>query len=186
MRKLLNSGRRLGIFVALAAGGVVLPAAAAAQNTTAHKRAHTTAPGTRTSKSAGGAKTAKTHSSSSNPAKTAKTKKGASRKNNRVKGQMAPAPERINEIQTALAKKGFYTGDPTGKWDDNSTEAVKKFQAANGLTPSGKYDALTLQKLGLGSETAGLGAPTAPPNTANRLLSSKVQQDEIKNESEPQ
>ena len=186
MRKLLNRGRRLGIFVALAAGGTVLPAAGVAQNTTAHKSTHSTAPGTRASKSEPSAKTAKTHSSSSNTAKTAKTKKGTSRQSKRVKGQIAPTPERINEIQAALAKKGFYTGDPTGKWNDDSTEAVKKFQAANGLTPSGKYDALTLQKLGLGSGTAGLGAPTAPPNTANRLLSSKVQRDEINNENEPQ
>ena len=186
MSKLLNSGRRLGIFVALAAGGVVLPAAIAAQNTTAYKSTHSAGPGARASKSPAGTKTAKTHSPSSSAVKTGKTKKGASRKSNRVKGQMAPTTERINEIQTTLAKKGFYTGDPTGKWDDDSTNALKRFQAANGLTPSGKYDALTLQKLGLGSGTAGLGAPTAPPNTANRLLSSKVQQDEIKNENEPQ
>ena len=48
-------------------------------------------------------------------------------------------------------------------------DAMKKFQSANGLNPSGKLDALTLQKLGLGSETAGLAAPTPPPNSANRL-----------------
>jgi len=184
MRNLLNSGRRLGIFVALAAGGVVLPAAVAAavQNGTAHKSAHTTA----VSKSTSGSMTAKTHSTSGKAVTTTKTRKGASRKSKRVKGQEAPTTERINEIQAALATKGFYAGEPSGKWDDDSTEAMRKFQAANGLTPSGKYDALTLQKLGLGSGTAGLGAPTAPPNTANRLLSSKVQRDEVKNENEPE
>ena len=180
MNKLLHSGRRLGIFVALAAGGVVLPAAVAAQSSathSTHKSLH--AATTRASKTAAGSKTA----TSSNGA-TAKSRKGASRKSKRVKGQTAPTTERINEIQTALAKKGFYAGEPTGKWDGDSTEAMKKFQAANGLTPSGKYDAWTLQKLGLGSGTAGMGAPTPPPNTANRLLSSKVQRDEVKNENE--
>lgn len=176
MRKLLNNGRRLGIFVALAAGGVVLPAAVAAQNSSVHKSTHA---GTRTHKAATSTKTA---TASSGVAKAAKSRKGAASKSKRTKGQTAPTPERINEIQAALAKKGFYTGEATGKWDDDSTEAIKKFQSANGLTPTGKYDAWTLQKLGLGSGTAGLGAPTPPPNTANRLLSSKAQRDEMKNE----
>jgi len=62
---------------------------------------------------------------------------------------------------------------------------MKTFQLANGLNPTGKFDALTLQKLGFGSETAGKGAPTPPPNAAaNRLLSPKVQRDEAKNEPE--
>lgn len=58
---------------------------------------------------------------------------------------------------------------PTGKWDDSTADAVRKFQSSNGLNPTGKLDALTLQKLGLGSETAGLAAPTPPPNSVNRL-----------------
>jgi len=184
MNKLLHSRRRLGIFVALAAGGMVLPAARAAttQNGAAHKSAHATS----ASKSATSAKAAKTHSASGKSAATTKTRKATSRKSNRVKGQAAPTTDRINEIQSALAKKGFYAGEPSGKWDEDSTEAMKKFQSANGLTPSGKYDAWTLQKLGLGSGTAGMGAPTAPPNTANRLLSSKVQRDEVKNEDQPE
>jgi len=181
MRKLLNNGRRLGIFVALAAGGVVLPAAAAAQTSRVHKSTHAAATHAHKTTTSG-----KTSVASRGASKTTKSKRSANRKSRRVKGQAAPTPERINEIQMALAKKGFYAGEPTGKWDDDSTEAITKFQAANGLTPTGKYDAWTLQKLGLGSETAGLGAPTAPPNTANRLLSSKAQRDEVKNENEPE
>ena len=87
-----------------------------------------------------------------------------------MKGQAAPTPERINEIQEALAKKGVFAGTPTGKWDDDTVDAMKKFQGSSGLNPTGKLDAATLQKLGLGSDTTGLGAPTPPPNTANRLL----------------
>jgi len=102
-----------------------------------------------------------------------------------VKGQAAPAPERITEVQEALARNGAYEGIPSGKWDDSSAEAMKKFQSAHGLTPTGKFDARTLQKLGLGSGTAGLGAPTPPPNAAaNRLLSPRVQREEEKNEPE--
>ena len=94
------------------------------------------------------------------------------------RGQKAPAPERISEIQTALAKDGSFSGTPSGKWDPSTVDAMKKFQEAHGLNPSGKLDAKTLQKLGLGSQTAGLAPPmppisssslaTRPSSTANR------------------
>ncbi|MFI5096368.1 MAG: peptidoglycan-binding domain-containing protein [Candidatus Acidiferrales bacterium] len=104
-----------------------------------------------------------------------------------MKGQAAPTPARISEIQVALANNGVFEGEPTGKWDGSSSAAMKKFQAAHGLTPTGKLDALTLQKLGMGSETSGVAPPTPPPNaTANRLLSRSAQRDEIKNENQPE
>lgn len=111
----------------------------------------------------------KSSSSSSTTSKHTGTRKSGKRRSKKVKGQAAPTPERISEIQDALAKKGVFAGSSTGKWDDATVDAVKRFQTTNGLTPTGKLDALTLQKLGLGSETAGLAAPTAPPNTTNRL-----------------
>ena len=162
------------ILAAVAVGSLTLPAAGAAQTTsTARKTTHKPAAGPTASKTAAG--TAK---------KSGKSGKRSSSKTKRVKGQAAPTPDRINEIQGALAKNGAYAGEPSGKWDDSTAEAMKKFQASHGLTPNGKMDALTLQKLGLGSETAGLGVPTPPPNSTNRLLSSKVQRDEVKNEPE--
>jgi peptidoglycan hydrolase-like protein with peptidoglycan-binding domain len=76
-----------------------------------------------------------------------------------VHAQMAPAPSRISEIQDALSREGAYQGEPNGKWDATTVDAMKQFQNDHGLTPSGKIDALTLQKLGLGSQVSGLGAP---------------------------
>jgi peptidoglycan hydrolase-like protein with peptidoglycan-binding domain len=87
--------------------------------------------------------------------KSKKRKKAASK----PKGQKAPTADRIKEIQTALQKDGSYQGEPNGKWDDATVGAMKKYQDKNGISPSGKIDALTLQKLGLGSDTAGKGAP---------------------------
>ena len=166
------------ILAATAAGGLTLPAAAA-QSAPASKSHKTTS----SSASMSHSRTAGTPAG-----KSSKSGKSSSRKRSkRVKGQAAPTPERISEIQTALAKKGLYSGEPNGKWDESTSEAMKKFQAAHGLTPTGKFDALTLQKLGLGSETAGVAAPTPPPNaTANRLLSRNAQRDEIKNENQPE
>jgi peptidoglycan hydrolase-like protein with peptidoglycan-binding domain len=80
---------------------------------------------------------------------------------------MAPTAERIGEIQTALSKSGTYQGEPSGKWDDATVSAMKRFQQSRGLSPTGKLDALTLQRLGLGSEIAGRAAPRpgAPPSS---------------------
>jgi peptidoglycan hydrolase-like protein with peptidoglycan-binding domain len=86
----------------------------------------------------------------------------------RPRAQTAPARARIIEIQEALAREGFYSGKPSGRWDAATSAAMKKFQTANDLTPTGKLGALSLQKLGMGSEVAGKGAPLpqAEPSTA--------------------
>jgi peptidoglycan hydrolase-like protein with peptidoglycan-binding domain len=81
--------------------------------------------------------------------------------------QKAPTADRIREIQSALQREGAYQGNPTGKWDDPTVAAMKTYQDKNGLSPTGKIDALTLGKLGLGSETAGKGAPVPAASTNN-------------------
>jgi peptidoglycan hydrolase-like protein with peptidoglycan-binding domain len=86
----------------------------------------------------------------------------------RERGQKAPTPDRISEIQQALAKDGSFTGKPNGKWDASTMEATRKFQEAHGLSPTGKLDAKTLQQLGLGSQTAGV-APPMPPISSSSL-----------------
>jgi peptidoglycan hydrolase-like protein with peptidoglycan-binding domain len=179
MRTLLCRQSLTGwILAAMAAGGLTLPAAVA-QSVPASKSHKTTQ---------GSAGASHSKAVGTTPRKTSKSGKSSSRKGSkRVKGQAAPTPERISEIQTALAKNGAFAGEPNGKWDDSTSTATKKFQASHGLTPTGKFDALTLQKLGLGAETAGVAVPTPPPNaTANRLLSRNAQRDEIKNENQPE
>lgn len=104
------------------------------------------------------AKQAATPSKSSNtPSKSKKKSRPGSKAKPRT--QNAPTPDRIKEIQSALQREGAYEGEPTGKWDNSTVDAMKKYQDKSGLSPTGKIDALTLQKLGLGSETAGQGAP---------------------------
>jgi peptidoglycan hydrolase-like protein with peptidoglycan-binding domain len=103
---------------------------------------------------------AKKKSSATSSRRGSKTAKRAPAR--RDKGQKAPTTERVSEIQQALSKDGSFSGTPSGKWDDSTVAAMKKFQAGHGLNPSGKLDARTLQQLGLGSKTAGLGAPSTP------------------------
>ena len=113
------------------------------------------------------------------PGQTTSRKKSVSAKSKkkrraaRPKGQAAPTADRIKDIQTALQKDGSYEGEPTGKWDSNTVEALKKYQDKNGFAPTGKIDALSLEKLGLGSDTAGKGAPT-PATTLSAAPTSKT------------
>jgi len=94
-------------------------------------------------------------------------KRKSKKSNRRERGQKAPTPDRISEIQQALAKDGSYAGKPNGKWDASTIEATRKFQEAHGLNPSGKLDAKTLQQLGLGSQTAGVAAPMPPVSSSS-------------------
>jgi hypothetical protein len=119
---------------------------------------------------AGTGKQASAGSSSSSSAKPVATAGATTKKSSTVHKkhhtstkfvpkQKVPTPDRISEIQTALSRGGYYQGDPNGKWDSNSIAAMQKFQSANGLDSTGKLDAPSLQKLGLGSDIAGVSAP---------------------------
>jgi peptidoglycan hydrolase-like protein with peptidoglycan-binding domain len=104
--------------------------------------------------------------SSTKKKKNVSSKRKNKKKSPKVKGQTAPTPDRIREIQTALNREGALSAEPTGKWDDATTNAMKKFQENHGLNPTGKIDAGTLNKLGLGSDTAGKGAPIPTASSA--------------------
>jgi peptidoglycan hydrolase-like protein with peptidoglycan-binding domain len=101
-------------------------------------------------------------SSSSHSSSSSFKKKSKKHHSPKEPSQKAPTPDRISEIQSALNRGGYYQGDSNGKWDANTIAAMQKFQSANGLEPTGKLDALSLQKLGLGSSTAGVSAPKPP------------------------
>ena len=111
--------------------------------------------------------------SSSSAKKTTNKKSSKKHHAKREPLQKAPTPDRISEIQSALARGGYYQGAPNGKWDSNTVDAMQKFQSANGLSPSGKIDALSLQKMGLGSDIAGVSAPKpVAPTSANASTTS--------------
>jgi peptidoglycan hydrolase-like protein with peptidoglycan-binding domain len=47
-------------------------------------------------------------------------------------------------VQTALKVTGFWDGPVDGEWTDELTEALKDFQEALGVEPTGEVDAETL------------------------------------------
>jgi peptidoglycan hydrolase-like protein with peptidoglycan-binding domain len=117
--------------------------------------------------------------SSAKRATTSGKKAASTKKNSKPisRAQNAPTPERISEIQSALQREGALGVELNGKWDSATVEAMKKYQGNHGLNPSGKIDALTLHKLGLGSETAGKGAPSRSVSSADPPSSSAPQAD---------
>jgi hypothetical protein len=78
--------------------------------------------------------------------KTAK-KKPAS---HQIHGQREIDPARAREIQTALIREHYLTGEPTGQWDAASQAAMTKFQADQGWQTKLTPDSRALIKLGLG------------------------------------
>jgi peptidoglycan hydrolase-like protein with peptidoglycan-binding domain len=108
----------------------------------------------------------------STAAKRGSAKSSSSKRARKQPGQKAPTADRVSEIQAALGRDGSFAGSPSGKWDDDTAAAMRRFQASHGLSPTGKLDAPTLQRLGLGSQTAGVAAPTPPPGATSRLTSS--------------
>ncbi|MEK6286089.1 MAG: peptidoglycan-binding domain-containing protein [Acidobacteriota bacterium] len=68
-------------------------------------------------------------------------------------GASRPAPgiptERVTEIQNALIKAGHMDGPASGLYDDATIEAMKRFQAKNGLSQTGLPSAPLLKKLGV-------------------------------------
>ncbi len=85
--------------------------------------------------------------------------------------QLHPDPERYQQIQQALADRGYFKGQVNGEWNDDSVDALKRFQADQKLTDDGKINSLSLIGLGLGpkhdgSTAAAVPAPVADPQTS--------------------
>ena len=81
--------------------------------------------------------------------------------------QAAPTPDRLREIQSALIGKGYLKGEPSGVWDAESMDAMKRYQMDEKQDPSGKITAASLIGLGLGPRPAAFTpspqAPSQPP-----------------------
>ena len=69
-------------------------------------------------------------SSSSTPTKQSKHKR--KHHSRREPSQKAPTADRISEIQSALARDGYYQGQPNGKWDSNTVAALAEVSVREG------------------------------------------------------
>ena len=83
---------------------------------------------------------------------TGKSRKGAKARRTRLRGQQVIAPERAKEIQQALIREHYLTGEATGEWDSATVAAMQKFQADQGWQTKLMPDSRALKKLGLGPD----------------------------------
>ena len=86
----------------------------------------------------------------------------------RVHGQQSIDPARVTEIQQALIREHYLTGDATGNWDTATQAAMQKYQADQGWQTKLMPDSRALKKLGLGPDysdaiNAKNASFTAPP-----------------------
>ena len=70
---------------------------------------------------------------------------------------------RATQIQAALIKRGYLTGEPSGTWDTQTVAAMQKLQSDNGWQSKVTPDSRALIKLGLGPEPP---APATNQGTA--------------------
>ena len=108
--------------------------------------------------------------SSSHSAKS-KSKKG--KRSKKVRGQKAIDTTRTRQIQQALIEQHYMQGEPSGKWDDATQNALRKYQADHKWQSKTVPDSRALIELGLGPSTEGLLNPeTAMTSGADRPATS--------------
>jgi len=77
----------------------------------------------------------------------------------RRKGQQKIDSDRTRQIQEALIREHYLTGEPTGNWDQSTKDALARFQGTNGWQTKSVPDSRALIKLGLGPDKTGLLTP---------------------------
>jgi peptidoglycan hydrolase-like protein with peptidoglycan-binding domain len=77
-------------------------------------------------------------------------------------GQQAIEPARVTEIQQALIREHYLTGEANGKWDATTEAAMQKYQADQGWQTKLMPDSRAIKKLGLGPDySTAINAKTA-------------------------
>lgn len=55
--------------------------------------------------------------------------------------------DQIKQAQAILKQRGFYTGEQTGKLDDDTRAGLKKYQEAEKIKVTGTLNKITLEKM---------------------------------------
>ena len=105
------------------------------------------------------AKTSKTtkHHTSAKSSKSKSSKKG--KKAWQAKGQKTICSDRTAEIQQALIREHYLSGEPSGNMDNATKQALIKLQQENGWQTKVVPDSRALIKLGLGPSQSNLLNP---------------------------
>ena len=107
--------------------------------------------------------------------KTTSSKKASAKKSSRSRGQAAPDSNRTREIQTALIREHYLSGEASGQWDSRTKEALTKYQADHGWQSKVVPDSRALIKLGLGPSREGLLNPDTAALSPHEIGAEKPQ-----------
>jgi hypothetical protein len=129
------------------------------------KPASTKQPASHTSTSSHKKSSTSAHSTTS---KSKKSRKSAANRH----GQQKIDPQRTLEIQQALIREHYLTGKPSGVWNDETQQAMQRYQADNNWQSKTTPDARALIKLGLGPDHEHLLNPDSAMTSQSQAPSS--------------
>lgn len=133
---------RAGLAFLLSAAVVAAPASA---TTTTHKKPSSTHSRTARAKSK--------HPTSARVSKTSLSgRKGAKSRHTRLRGQQTIDSSRATQIQQALIREHYLSGEPSGEWDSATVAAMQKYQSDQGWQTKLMPDSRAIKKLGLGPD----------------------------------
>ena len=112
------------------------------------------------------------HASAHSTRRAGSTRRASTRGHHAVAAVHHEAPagmdtERATAIQSALIKRGYLSGEPTGHWDADSVAAMQKMQSDNGWQTKLTPDSRALIKLGLGPDQVAPAPSTPQPMASN-------------------
>jgi hypothetical protein len=116
-----------------------------------------------------------THSSSAHAssAHLSKSHKGAKARRTKFHGQQIIDANRATEIQQALIREHYLTGEPSREWDSATITAMRKYQSDQGWQTKLMPDSRALKKLGLGPDYSDAinasGSAFANPKAASEI-----------------
>ena len=116
--------------------------------------------------------------------------KGKSKsKTAKSRGQKAIESDRTTQIQEALIREHYMSGEPSGKWDDSTQAALRRYQADQGWQSKSVPDSRALIKLGLGPNHDHLlnpeSAMTTSPDSVAHKSSKSNQETSVQTPSTP-
>jgi peptidoglycan hydrolase-like protein with peptidoglycan-binding domain len=74
------------------------------------------------------------------------------KKTRRARGQKVIDGDRVTQIQEALIREHYLKGEPSGKWDASTQQALHRYQADQGWQSKSIPDSRALIRLGLGPD----------------------------------
>ncbi len=115
-------------------------------------------------------------------------KRSRKSKSRRNRGQQVIDSARAREIQQALIQQHYLDGEPSGRWDSSTEEALRKYQADQGWQTKTVPDSRALIKLGLGPSKDGLLNPESAMRTGPDSADPKQPESSVrgKDENKPQ